>query len=176
METSLRSEGQRDRVCEGIHLCPPKHLWHTFPPALYPSIRGLMCSFFNSFWSHTWHTQWAFCTQSLENTIKTIYDHPENAPGQCQGKGCTSNAAVGHVPGHQHQPGALSTARALQALGKPAGGQTQGWNLAGGLKTIKNASYVLLEDSLGSSLQYFLLVLGKSIFDHHPVPVMELFL
>lgn len=48
--------------------------------------------------------------------------------GQCQGKGCTSNAAVGHVPGHQDQPGALSTARALQAvlqaLGKPAGVQT----------------------------------------------------
>lgn len=74
--------------------------------------------------------QRAFYTQSLENTVKTIYDHPENTTGQCQGKGCTSNAAVGHVPGHQDQPRALSTARALQsvlqALGKLAGVKLSG--------------------------------------------------
>lgn len=105
--------------------------------------------------------QWAFYTQSLENTIKTIYDHSENTLGQCQGKGCTSNAAVGRVPGHQDQPRELSTARALlavlQALGKPAAVETRWWNLAGVLKEIQNASYILLQDSLVCSLQYFLL-------------------
>lgn len=30
--------------------------------------------------------QRAFCTQSLENTVKTLYDRPENALGQCRGK------------------------------------------------------------------------------------------
>lgn len=35
--------------------------------------------------------QQTFCTESLENTVKTIYDHIEKTVGQRQEKACISN-------------------------------------------------------------------------------------
>lgn len=74
-----------------------------------------------------------FSTESLENTVRTIYDHKEKTMGQCQEKACTENpdSSRAYPSGtrfttymcaqyHQGTSGCF-----LQALGKVEGGETQ---------------------------------------------------